>query len=96
MSWSAGGSVVPSVEGPGLSDEATYGDDRVGEVEEGVDHVFVAFVAALQPVERVVPGIRALDVPALGGLDGGFDAFAGDLDLSWQLCKSGVCQDRPA
>ena len=75
MSWSAGGSCVPPVEGPGLPDEATHGDDRVGEVEEGVDHVFLAFVAALQPVERVVPGIRALDMPALGGLDGGFDAF---------------------
>ncbi len=66
-SWSAG---VPSVEGPGLPDEATYGDDRVGEVEEGVDHVFFAFVAALQPVEGVVPGIRAFDVPPVGGLDG--------------------------
>ena len=75
-SWSAG---VPSVEGPGLPDEATYGDDRVGEVEEGVDHVFFAFVAALQPVEGVVPGIRAFDVPPVGGLDGGFDDFAGDL-----------------
>jgi hypothetical protein len=53
------------------SDEATHGDDRVGEVEEGVDHTFASFVAALQPVERVVSGIRALDVPAVGGLDPG-------------------------
>ena len=41
--------------GPGLSDEATDGDDRVGEVEVGVDHAFAAFVAALDSVEPVVP-----------------------------------------
>jgi hypothetical protein len=44
------------VGGPGLSDEATDGDDRIGEVEVGVDHAFAAFVAALEPVEAVVPG----------------------------------------
>jgi hypothetical protein len=32
------------------------GDDGVGEVEERLDHLLPAFVAALQPVERVVPG----------------------------------------
>jgi hypothetical protein len=30
------------------------GDDGVGEVEERVDHLLPAFVAALQPVERVI------------------------------------------
>src|SRR5215207_5092920 len=33
-------------------DKATDGDDRVGEVEERADHLLVAFVAALEPVER--------------------------------------------
>jgi hypothetical protein len=41
---------------PCPADEATDGDDGVGEVEERVDHLLPAFVAALQPVERVVPG----------------------------------------
>jgi hypothetical protein len=36
---------------------ATDGDDRVGEVEERLDHDVASFVAALQPVEAVVPGV---------------------------------------
>jgi hypothetical protein len=36
-----------------LADEAPHGDDRVGQVEEGVDHALAPFVAALQPVEAV-------------------------------------------
>lgn len=52
------GSGVPSAGGPCLADQGTDGDDRVGEVEERVDDVFAAFVAALQPVEAVVPGVR--------------------------------------
>ena len=48
---------------PGLVDEATHGDDRVGQVEERVDYRFAAFIAALEPVERVVPGVRPLDNP---------------------------------
>ena len=62
-----------------LTDEATDGDDGVGEVEEGVDDVFVALVAALQAVEGVVPGVGALDMPALPGLDRGLIALMGDL-----------------
>ncbi|OLM09374.1 hypothetical protein Ae706Ps2_6474c [Pseudonocardia sp. Ae706_Ps2] len=65
--------------GPGLPDQATECDDGVGEVEERVDDGFAAFVAALQPVEAVVPGVGALDVPALGGLDRCFLALARDL-----------------
>lgn len=53
-----------------MADEATHGDDGVGEVEERVDDDLAAFVAALQPVEGVVPGVAAFDVPALAGLDG--------------------------
>ncbi|MBQ0904538.1 SUKH-4 family immunity protein, partial [Micromonospora sp. U21] len=34
-SWSAGGAGVPSVQDPRLADEATDGDDGVGEVEVG-------------------------------------------------------------
>ena len=56
--------------GPCLADQATHGDDRVGEVEERVDDCLAALVAALEPVERVVPGICPLDMPALAGLDG--------------------------
>ena len=42
---------------PRPADEATHGDDRIGEVEERVDHLLAAFVA-LEPVERVVPAER--------------------------------------
>jgi hypothetical protein len=66
---------VPSVGGPCLADWAADGDDRVSEVEERVDDLLAAFVAALQPVEGVVPGVGPLDVPALPGLDRGFSAF---------------------
>src|ERR1700677_4825299 len=62
-----------------VSDHAADGDDHVGEVEVGVDDVLVPLVAALQPVEAVVPGVGPLDVPALPGLDRGLVAFAGDL-----------------
>jgi hypothetical protein len=55
-SSSSRGSGFPAVGDPRPADEATDGDDGVGEVEERVDHLLPAFVAALQPVERVVPG----------------------------------------
>lgn len=55
--------VVPSVKGPCIPDEATDGDDRVGEVKVGVDDSGAAFMATSQAIERVVPGICALDVP---------------------------------
>jgi hypothetical protein len=51
-----------------LADHATDGDDGVGEVEVGVDDGFAAFVAALEPVEGVVPGVGSFDLPALAGL----------------------------
>src|ERR1700749_3504753 len=54
-SWSPDRAVVPPVEGPCLADEPADGDDGVGEVEERLDDVLVAFVAALEPVEGVVP-----------------------------------------
>jgi hypothetical protein len=58
-----------------LADEATDGGDGVGEVEEGVDDFLAALVAALQPVEVVVPGVSPLGMPALPGLDRGLVAF---------------------
>jgi hypothetical protein len=61
-----------------LTDEATDGGDGVGEVEEGVDDFLAALVAALQPVEVVVPGVSPLGMPALPGLDRGLLAFLGD------------------
>src|ERR1700745_3605396 len=79
LSWAPGRTAVPPVEGPCLADEATVGDDGVGEVEEGVDDVLVAFIAALEAVEVVVPGVGALDGPALPGLDGRLLALAGHL-----------------
>ena len=54
---------------PCPADEATHGDDRVGEVEECGDHLLAALVAALEPVEVVVPGIGPFYVPTLAGLD---------------------------
>ena len=60
-------------------DEATDGDDRVCEVEERADHLLVAFVAALEPVERVVPGVRALEMPGSAGPDRRLLALVRDL-----------------
>src|ERR1700749_4381218 len=48
LSWAPGRTAVPPVEGPCLADEATDGDDGVGEVEEGGDEVLVAFIAGLE------------------------------------------------
>lgn len=81
------GSGLPSVGGPYLADQATDGDDRVGQVEERVDDVFAAFVAALQPVEAVVPGVRPLDVPALPGLERGLVALMGYLPGHSPCCQ---------
>src|SRR5690348_5465465 len=78
-SWTPGRAAGPPVEGPCLADEPADCDDCVGEVEERVDDVFVAFVAALQPVEGVVPGVCPLDGPALSGLDRGLFALMGDV-----------------
>src|SRR6266571_8318930 len=78
-SWPAGRSGVPPVRGPGPTNQATHGDDRVGEVEERVDDQLATFVAALQPVERVFPGVCAFDVPPLTGLNRGLITFVCDL-----------------
>jgi hypothetical protein len=55
------GRLVPPVGGPCLADQATDRNDRVGEVEEGVNDFLAPFVAALQAVEGVMPGIGAFD-----------------------------------
>src|SRR5438105_9926705 len=70
---------VPSVRGPCLADQATDGDDGIGEVAEGVDDFLAPLVAALQPGEGVVPGVGPLDGPAPAGLNGCFLALMGDL-----------------
>ncbi len=74
----SGGSGVPPVVGPGDADEATQRDDRVGQADESIDHALAAFVAALQPVERVDPRMRAFHDPALPGLDRRGCALDGD------------------
>jgi hypothetical protein len=51
-----------------LPDEGTDGDDRIGKVKERVDDDLTAFITGLEPVADVVPGIRALHVPAAAGL----------------------------
>src|SRR2546430_1295578 len=76
VAWPGG---RPPVGDPCLPDEATDGDDGVGEVEERVDDFLAPLVAALEAVEGVMPGVRPLDVPALSRLDGGLVAFTGDL-----------------
>src|SRR5690606_34942265 len=48
--WASLRAVVPAVGGPGLAEQATDGDDRVCEVEEGVDDGRAALVAAGEPV----------------------------------------------
>jgi hypothetical protein len=50
-------------------------------VEERVDDVLVALVAALQPVKGIVPGVGPLDVPSLSRLDGGLVALMGDFPV---------------
>lgn len=69
---SAGGPGVPAMGSPGPTDEATYGDDDVSEIEKGVDDIGPAFVAARQSMEGVLPGVRALDMPPLTSLVGAF------------------------
>jgi hypothetical protein len=61
-----------------FADGPADGDDGVGEVEERVDDGFAALVAVLEAVEAVVPGVGALDVPALPGLDRGLAALVRD------------------
>ncbi len=68
-----------------MADQATDGDDRVGEVEERIDHDLASLVAALEPVEAVVPGVRPLDVPALSGLNRRLLALARDLAVQAAL-----------
>jgi hypothetical protein len=63
---------------PCLSDEATHGDDRVGEIEEGVDDGGPALVAAGEAVEGVLPGVGALHVPPLARLNRRLFAFIRD------------------
>ena len=46
-SWSFAWSGVPPVTGPGSADQTAGNDDRVGEVEEGVDHGRAALVTAV-------------------------------------------------
>jgi hypothetical protein len=75
------------VGGPGAADQATDGDDRVGEVEEGIDDDLAAFVAAGEPTEGVVLGVGSFDVPAAGGLDRCFLAFMGDLAGQLAVCE---------
>lgn len=50
----------------------------MGEAEECVDDDLAALVAALKSVERIDPGVGALDRPALAGLDRGRLATLGD------------------
>jgi hypothetical protein len=75
------------VGGPGTADQATQGDDGVGKIEERVDDVLVAFVAALEPVEGVVPGIRAFYMSTLTGLDRGLVALMGDRAGHFPSCE---------
>jgi len=77
-SWSASWSGVPSVEGPGASEQSADEDDGVGEGDVEVGDDLAAFGAAGEFVEGVVPRVGAFDRPAFGGLDRGWDAFAGD------------------
>ena len=60
---------VSAVGRPRLSAQATHGDDRVGEIEEGVDDGGSPLVAAGEPVEGVLPGVGAFHVPTPTGLD---------------------------
>ena len=54
------------------ADQATYRDDRICQIEEGVDHVLAPPVASLQPAEGVMPGVGAFDWPALPARMGAF------------------------
>jgi hypothetical protein len=89
-SSSAPGAFVPAVGCPGSSDQATDGDDRVGEVEEGIDDGGAAFVAAGEAVEGVLPGVCAFDVPAPAGLDRCFLALARDAAVEASLVEEGA------
>lgn len=64
------GAFLPAVGGPCLPDQATDGEDRVGEAEDCVDDSGAPLVAAGEPAESVLPGVSAFDMPTLTGLDG--------------------------
>ncbi len=85
-----GGSCIPAVGGPGTADQATDGDDRVGEVEEGFDDVDPPFVAPREPVEGVLPGVGALDMPPLSGLDRCLGSLVGDPATQTSLAEQGA------
>lgn len=78
QSWAASETGVPTVGRPCLADQATYGDDGVGEVEEGVDDGGPALVAAGEAVEGVLRGTGALHVPPPTFLDRRLLAFVRD------------------
>jgi hypothetical protein len=92
------GAGVPAVGGSGAADQATDGDDRVGEVEEGFDDGLPPFVAAGEAVEGVVPGVGSLDMPPLGGLDRCLLTLAGDFAGQVALMEQcpGLAESYPA
>lgn len=81
---------MPAVGRPGAADKATHGDDGVSQVKEGVDDTGPAFVASREPAEGVLPGVRALYVPALGGLDRGLFALVRDPAFQPALVEDGT------
>jgi hypothetical protein len=91
VSGASAGAVVPPVGGPGEPDELAEGDDGVGQVEERSDDGLAAFVAALEPVEGVVPGVDALGGPAGAGLDRGRRALVRDLAVQSAADQRGPC-----
>ena len=89
-SWAAVRAFIPAVGRPHLTDQATYGDDGVGEVEEGVDGGGPALVALGEAVEDVLPGVGALHVPPLAGLDRRLLAFVRDPAVQASFVEQGA------
>ncbi len=82
--WSS----VPAVEGLAFSDEASDGDDRVGEGDESVNDFDAAVGAEGELLEAaVVPGVRPVDWPSAGRLQRCGCAFRGDLALAAELVE---------
>lgn len=78
-SWSSGGSGVPAVGGPGLSDESSGGDDGACQGDERVDDAGAHFGADLEFAEPArMPGVRAFHDPSGSGLEG-FALLADDV-----------------
>src|SRR4029450_10454069 len=89
-SGAASGTAVPAIAGPGLADQPTRRDDRVGQRQPELHRRGVALGAPAQVAGPVAPGVGALHRPPAGGLDRRWGAHVGDLAVEIALGQGGA------